>query len=420
MFLIFCNFVARLYSDTTMCKRIYILALTLMTLCSLESLAQGHVRKEYQYSYIQRFYFLLDKYNIDESISNNAASVDSILYKVRWLKEIGAEGIRIHVIGSASLEASEEYNARLAANRSDAFIAYMKRFVLINGVDIHADYGVYDWNVLYDCVSEGACPDKEALLKILAISNADISLTDRKKRIMELGNGLAYKYISTRYFHLMRYASIRVTADVMPQPVVKQDPPAETAPEPIVPVTIPQVEKEGKKFMVGVRTNMLMDAVMIPNIGLDVYLAPNWSIGLNWAYSWWKRDKTSFYWRAYGGDLHADYWFRKPDNLKWTGHHVGVYANLLTWDFGSGNTGYQAPKWVYGGGISYGYALQVRKHLSIDFGLGLGFLHGKQHKYNPGDKAIYGDKYFIQNTKKLNWFGPTKLEVSLIWKIGKE
>lgn len=407
-----------------MVKRIIFLTWFLMTICCLKIYTQEHVKKQYEFSYIQRFYFLLDKYNIDERISNNAEAVDSILYKVRWLKQIGAEGIRIHVIGSASLEASEDYNARLAANRSDAFIAYMKRFVLINDVDIHADYGIYDWNVLYDKVSEGDCPDKEALLKILTISNADISLTERKKRIMELGSGLAYKYISTRYFHLMRYASVRVTADTMPKDsVVPPPPPPDTS---RVVVNVPKKEEEPvvprkRNFMVGARTNLAMDAVLMPNVGLDVYLAGNWSAGINWQYSWWKKDKTNFYWRTYGGDLHVDYWFRKrPENLKWTGHHIGLYGNIITWDFECNGTGYQAPKWMYGGGLSYGYAQKINKHLSIDYGIGVGFMHGMMYKYVPEERHINCHKYYITDTKNLNWVGPTKLEISLIWKIGKE
>lgn len=393
----------------------------LLTFCHLHAYPQ-HVRKEYQFSYIQRFYFKVDKYNIDERMSNNAAAVDSILYKVRYLKQIGAENIRVHVIGSASLEASEDYNARLAANRSDAFISYLKRFSIINDVDIHADYGVYDWNVLWEEVSKSDCPDKEALLRILEISNADISLSDRKKRILQLGDGLAYNYIKTRYFHLMRYASIRVTADRMPEqiPVIEPETEKELIPgAPIVSQSTGQTVS-AKRPHIAIRTNMLMDLALMPNIGAEIYVTPRISVGANWMYSWWHSDTHNFYWRAYGGDLHADYWFRKEDAPYWHGHHVGIYANMQTFDFEWKGTGYQAPRWLYGGGISYGYAKSLNKHLSLDFGIGIGYLHGKFYKYVPGKEDDPKSKYYKTDTKMLNWFGPTKLEVSLVWKLFKD
>lgn len=403
-------------------KQFVIAFLVLLTFCHMNAYPQ-HVRKEYQYSYIQRFYFKLDKYNIDERMANNAAAVDSIIEKVNYLKRIGAEAIRIHVIGSASLEASEEYNARLAANRSDAFIAYLKRFSTINeDVDIHADYGVYDWNVLWNEVSKSDCPDKEALLRILEISNADISLTDRKKRILQLGDGMAYNYIKARYFHLMRYASIRVTADKMPQEAPAAEPAKEPALDPGTPYTSNETLQENplKHPHIAIRTNMLMDLALMPNIGAEIYVTRNISVGANWMYSWWHSDKHNMYWRAYGGDIHADYWFRKEDTPYWHGHHAGIYANMQTFDFEWKGTGYQAPRWLWGGGISYGYAKSLNRHLSLDFAIGIGYLRGKFYKYVPGNEDDPDSKYYKTDTKMLNWFGPTKLEVSLVWKLFKD
>lgn len=400
-------------------RHVIILWSVLMAIC-LHAYPQ-HVRKEYEFSYIQRFYFKLDKYNIDETMSGNAAAVDSILYKLRYLKQIGAEGLRIHVIGSASLEASEEYNARLASNRSRAFIDYMKRFALLEGVDMHADDGVYDWNVLYDNVKVSDCPHRDELLRILEISNADINITDRKNRILALGNGTTYNYIKLRYFHLMRYASIRITADKMPvaeQPK-EEEPTSVLGPGPLPP---PKVEKPVHKkpwLVVGVRSNMLMDAALFPNIGVEMYVSKNISVGANWMYSWWKSDKKSLYWRTYGGDIHADYWFGENPRDNWEGHHVGVYGQMLTYDFEWKGKGYQGPRWSYGGGISYGYAVSLSKYFSLDFGLGIGYFGGKYYEYIPGDKKTERDKYYITDTQTLRWFGPTKAEVSLIWKLGK-
>ena len=64
-------------------------------------------------------------------------------------------------------------------------------------------------------------------------------------------------------------------------------------------------------------------------------------------------------------------------------------------------------------GVEYGYSLPIAKRLNIDFTLGIGYLGGKYIKYIAAD-----NKYLWQSTHKVNWFGPTKAEISLTWLIG--
>lgn len=359
---------------------------------------------DFNYSYTQQFYFKLDKYNIDETLGNNAQAIDSILYKLRDLKQQNSRNIRIRVIGSASLEASEAYNQKLASNRSNNVVDYLRRFRLTNDVDMYTVDGLYDWTVLRDKVAQSDCPYYNEMLSIL--HNEQLGIGERKNQIKELGNGVAYNYIERNFFKYMRYASIRITAYV--PALAKQ-----AEPEPAVTMPEPAAEK---LWMIGVRTNLLYDAAAVPNIGLDVYVSKNISIGANWMYSWWKNDHRSIYWRTYGGDIHADYWF--DPTLKWTGHHLGVYAQMQTFDFEWKGKGYQLPKWGWGGGIDYGYSVWLSPHFSLDFNIGIGYFGGKYYEYTPSEQQI--DKYYLDATKTLHWIGPTKAEVSLIWKIGRE
>lgn len=87
---------------------------------------------------------------------------------------------------------------------------------------------------------------------------------------------------------------------------------------------------------------------------------------------------------------------------------------MATFDFEWNHEGYQMPKWSYGGGLQYGYTMSFNKHFGLDLGLGIGYLHGKLYKYDPSSIV---DKYIWTETKKINWFGPTKVNVSLIWKL---
>ena len=94
------------------------------------------------------------------------------------------------------------------------------------------------------------------------------------------------------------------------------------------------------------------------------------------------------------------------------GHHVGLYVLGLTYDVEWGGHGYQADHFGFGGVIEYGYALPIGRRLSLDFTLGVGFQDGEYKEYDPIDNC-----YVWDSTHKRHWWGPTKAEVTLKWKI---
>ena len=104
-----------------------------------------------------------------------------------------------------------------------------------------------------------------------------------------------------------------------------------------------------------------------------------------------------------------------------TGHHLGIYSQILTYDFETGGRGYMAgtpggtllDKANYTVGLEYGYSLPVNRKLNIDFTLGAGYMTGQYHEYLPLDGCNVW-----QNTKQRRWWGPTKAEISLVWFVG--
>jgi hypothetical protein len=180
-------------------------------------------------------------------------------------------------------------------------------------------------------------------------------------------------------------------------------------------VTQEGVEKEQKPFYMAAKTNMLYDLGIVPNVGVEFYLGKNFSVVGNWMYSWWKSDKAAWYWRTYGGDLAVRYWFgKKAQEKPLQGHHVGLYGQIVTYDFEVGGRGYLGDRWSWGAGAEYGYSLPVAKRLNIDFNLGVGYLGGEFKEYLPID-----GHYVWQVTKHRHWFGPTKAEISLTWLLGR-
>ena len=170
-----------------------------------------------------------------------------------------------------------------------------------------------------------------------------------------------------------------------------------------------------RPFCMAVKTNLLYDAVLIPDIGVEFCLGKNWSVAGNWMYAWWKSDRKHNYWRIYGGDVELRRWFgRRAVEKPFSGHHVGLYGQIVTYDFELGGKGYLGDKWSYGGGVAYGYSLPVGHRFNVDFTLGIGYLGGSYKEYIPLD-----GHYVWQTTKNRRWFGPTKAGISLVWLIGR-
>lgn len=381
------------------------------------------------FRYERNFYFQLDNSDINEDLDDNRDAIDSILTKVYSLKRSNATNIKVHVTGSASLEASEDYNYRLAERRTDAITSFLRRFKVMEGVEMHAHYGLYDWSVLYAKVNASNCPGKEQLLGIIASAMQNANTADCKERIKRVADGEAYRYIEQQFFRFMRYCNICVSANL---PVIIPEKTLLATTQ----LTTPQpVTKEKTKRglpPVALRTNLLYDAATFLNIGADVYVTNNISIGASWMYSWWKTDRSHIYVRGYGGDVHADYWL--DPTLKWNGHHLGIYGQMGTYDLEWKHQGVLAPKWLFGGGLSYGYAQWLSNRLRIDGSIGIGYATGDVMRYSPNDDNVrnytsldgtqlYHDgskrTYFLESSKKLHWVGPTKLEISLIWILNK-
>ena len=162
------------------------------------------------------------------------------------------------------------------------------------------------------------------------------------------------------------------------------------------------------------KTNLLFDAALVPNVSLEWGFAPRWSVSAEYMHAWWKSDNSHKYWRTYGGNVELRYWFgKKAAQKRLTGHHVGLYAGALTYDFEWGGKGYLAKDWSTNFGVSYGYSAPIARRLNLDFNIGIGYFSGKYDEYHP-----QGDYYYWDATKNRRFFGPTRAEVTLVWLLG--
>ena len=172
---------------------------------------------------------------------------------------------------------------------------------------------------------------------------------------------------------------------------------------------------KGNAQTVAIKTNLINDALLSPNIGVEVGLAPKWTVELTGEMNLWKVGSHS--WKHAFIQPEARYWFCQ----RFAGHFVGVHALGGVYNFGNLGLNFKFlgsdfrkllheryQGWAAGAGIVYGYAWPVHKHWNIEAALGIGWLYTRFDSY-PCD--VCGTK--LQDNKPHNYFGPTKAAVSV-------
>lgn len=393
-----------------------------------------------------RIYFPVGSSAVALSYKDNRLSLDSLLSYIGDMQEKGVV-FRISLEGRSSLEGNSDLNVALSEQRCKSLRSYIQqRFSLPDSIFNIITLG-QDWNGLSALVKESEIPCREEVLRIIQytpewVVRGGVVVDSRKRQLMNICSGLAWRYMEEYFFPEFRSCSVDVKCEFEPIVAGKDDDPVisqkvdsedtivlhDTVERNVVirdTVQIPTpVNKFSKPFYMGLKTNLLYDAFLIPNIGLEFYLGKGWSLGANWMYAWWKNDNRHRYWRVYGGEIGLRKYFSSRAAAKpLTGHHVGVYGQMLTYDFEFGGKGYMGGRpggslWEksnYGVGLEYGYSLPIAKRFNLDFSLGIGYLGGTYYEYVPMD-----NHYVWQSTKNRHWFGPTKAEVSLVWLLGRD
>lgn len=365
-----------------------------------------------------RVYFRQGQSELDMSFGNNRDALESVLKRL-WEKRGDTLRLdRVVFVGGASPEGSAARNNYLSEQRAKALFDYLSRYVSLPDSVMTAEFLGRNWQGLLRLAENTPeIPYKEEVLELLReICEQEDDTGEPLARLMRLRGGEPYRYMYRNLFPELRVSQVQfrykpVRPTVLCDTVYVRD---TVWLRDTVYIEVP-VEAEKKPFYMALKTNMLYDAALVPNIGVEFYLGKDWTIGGNWMYAWWNSDRKHNYWRIYGGDLNVRKYFGKKAKEKpLTGHHLGVYGGIVTYDFELGGKGYLGDRWSYHIGIEYGYSLPIAKRLNIDFGIGIGYLGGEYKEYKPID-----NHYVWQATKQRHWFGPTKAEISLVWLIGR-
>lgn len=158
----------------------------------------------------------------------------------------------------------------------------------------------------------------------------------------------------------------------------------------------------GEKF--GLKSNILYDAFLSPNLGVELAVSPRWSIDLSGNFNDWKSgDRRQ--WKHWLVQPEARWWRNRPFHGSFLAAHLlgGEYNVIFKGNRYQGKAG--------GGGIGYGWSWAFSRNWSLEGEIAVGYVRYSYDKYpctQCGGILKSGDR---------NWFGPTKAAVNIVYRI---
>lgn len=380
-------------------------------------------------------YFRQDKIVLDPLFRDNGARLAEFSHRFDSLLEAPQSKVRsVLIISGASPEGPSTRNRWLSDNRAKVVYDYLTENHYIDPDKIEIASRGVDWKGLTQRVAASNLPYRDEVLEILAfpewVTKNGKVVDGRKHRLMNFRGGRVWNELYDLYYADLRGTRVMIVWNI-PRPDVTSVLPIGTGDndciddtiyidrtdtlyvgDPVVPDTTESL-RTGRRWRLAVKTNMPYDLALVPNIGVEAMLGDRWSVAAYWMYSWWHDDTWHWYWRTYGGDIAVRRWWGGDPERNLTGHHIGLYGQIVTYDFELGGRGYLGDRWTYAGGVEYGYGCRIGRRLNLDFTLGVGYMEGIYKEYLPIDGC-----YVWQATKRRRWMGPTKVEVSLVWLLG--
>lgn len=318
-------------------------------------------------------YYKHDDIEVHENYLDNARQIE----RIKRILQLSPRIDSITIYAYSSPEGTPRRNNWLAQKRAEAardfILAHLPNDSVLLPHNIHLRPMGENW--------EGLAIELEANYhlmnrdRVLRIMQADVNTETKKWRLQNLDNGFTYRWIIQHHMPALRMATW--TCVYIPTPELSGDTVAVEEPEVIPadtvatvvttePDTVPPTPRRSLTW--ALKSNLLYDAALVPNVGAEFYLGKGLSLSADWKYAWW--DTPTWYWRYYGGEVAVRYWLGHTAQQKpLTGHHVGLYGQVFTYDFmlydhgflggEPGKTLFDRPNYAFG--IEYGYSKPIAR-----------------------------------------------------------
>lgn len=370
--------------------------------------------------------FPFGQWEVVENFSDNAQRL-SELRDIMSDRDF-TDGIDSIVVSAASSpDGNPAYNKLLAKRRANSlkdFIVGKYPYIDRSIVSINTDQGYWD-GLIGQVELDPEVPARDEFLKMLRDPDLSDEAKNQKMSTMQNGQVLAYLRSSYIMLYLRRgagdiifYSSAQYSPEPQPDPELTLQQVPEPTPQPLPeaePAHVVEAASAPQRDVVlALRTNLLLDVIGGPNIGIEVPIGKHFSAAADFIYAY-TRINNRFALQTIQGSLEGRYWFRQRDNKPLIGWNLGVYGVYggrydIQWQGGwQGDSFWSA-------GITGGYSLPIHKCLNLDFSLGIGYLFTPEARHYTRPR----DGYLVWEQTRYNMgrFSLTKARVDLVWLIG--
>lgn len=394
-----------------------------------------------------RIYYRQGYRNVDPNYRNNRTELGRIIRLLREEYEAQRlEGVEIR--SWASPDGVTSFNEMLSKRRADSLKVYLVRHAAIPDSIISVSGEGIAWEMLREMVAASNMLHKEEVVEILdhtpvwIYDSAGHIIDGRKKQLMDLHGGRPYNYMLEHFFPNLR-TSLSVICHRKATPAVE-----EVESEPTKTTTVPEpAEGEENEELIpaqdidttdipshqpvaeqttapqrlasterlAIKTNLLYDAILMPSLEVEYRINNRWSVNLEGEVAWWSNDNKHKFYQIATISPEGRWWFGQKKSSPWHGHYIGLFGGFSWYDLENKARGYQGEAEMVG--ISYGYMFPIGKRLSLEAGIGVGYMHSKYEEYLPVPYVGGTHHYVYQQTNRLNYFGPLKLKLNLVWRL---
>ncbi len=168
-----------------------------------------------------------------------------------------------------------------------------------------------------------------------------------------------------------------------------------------------QAEEAAKAtpYHFALRANLLRWATLTPDLGVEWRINRHVGIAVNGSWTSWSWDDKNRRYALWEVTPEVRYYIGKEKR-----GYIGAMYKAGQFNYKLSDTGRQGD--LMGGGLAGGYQLELNKALSLDFNLGIGYIHADTEKYTVIDGVRVK-----RGKESKNWWGPTQAGVTLVWTI---
>lgn len=167
-----------------------------------------------------------------------------------------------------------------------------------------------------------------------------------------------------------------------------------------------------------IKTNLLYDAASVVNVGIEAPIKDRWSVAFEWVCPWWSDYDHQKYLQLLYGSLEGRYWFGDRDHKpQLTGWFAGLSVGGGLYDLmAEPLKGIQGEFQTVSAIAGFAHPINRKGDLRLEYSLGIGWMGTEYVKYwwDDYDYTLIAPS---PQTWITNWFGPTKVQVSLVYML---